>query len=139
MDVNKKEFILKGSFTVEAALLVPLVIMMLFALICLMLAARQKADLQARVDIEAEAAVMAGGEDGEEGIKIPQAGDIYNALRSLKRSEKSAQASFVMLHAGIRQLTGGDFQLEAFAAAVRVVYVDDWLKAHAVKRRESDD
>lgn len=139
MAVNRKGLQLQGSFTVEAALLVPLVIMMLFAMICLMLAAQQKAALQARVDMEAEEAVMTQAEGGENGMKIPAAGDVYNALRSLKRSEKSAQASFLVPHAGIRQLTGGDFGFDAYAAAVRVVYVDDWLKAHAIRRHESDD
>lgn len=130
---------LKGSLTVEAALLVPLVIMMLFAMICLMLAAQQKAVLQARVDMEAEAAVMGGAEDGEEGIRVPSAGDLYNALRSLERSEKRAQGSFSVPHAGIRRLTGGDLSFEAFASAVRVVYVDDWLKNHAIRRHDPDD
>ena len=138
-DVKMNKLRLKGSLTVEAALLVPLVIMMLFAMICLMLASRQKAVLQARVDMEAEAAVMGGAADGEEGVRMPSAGDVYNALRSLERSERRAGGSFPVPHAGIRRLTGGDLDFEVFACAVRVVYVDDWLKNHAIRRHDPDD
>ena len=139
MEKDRKKIILRGSLTVEAALIVPMVIMMLFALICLMLASQQKAVLQARTDAEAELEVMAmdGTEpDGETG---PAVRAVYDALRSQKRSHKSAGEVMRLPHGGIRRLTGGDFTLEASAAAVRVVYVDDWLKAHVIERLRTED
>ena len=130
---------MQGSLTVEASLLVPFVVMLLFALICLMLASQQKAAMQARVDIEAEQEVMAMDKEEKTGEAVSAVDAVYDVIRSQRRSRKSARELLRMPHGGIRSLTGTDFELEAFAAAVRVIYVDDWLKAHALKRIRSGD
>ena len=139
MRTDRRGLSLQGSLTVEAALIVPMVIMMLFALICLMLASQQKAAMQAKADREAELEVMSMDESEQGGEAGPAVSVVYDILRSQKRSHKDAVETLRIPHGGIRRLTGGDLKLEVSAAAIRVVYVDDWLKAHLIERLRKDD
>ena len=139
MRTDRRGLSLQGSLTVEAALLVPMVIMMLFALSCLMLASQQKAAMQAKADREAELEVMSMDESEQSGEAGPAVSAVYDILRSQKRSHKDTVETLRIPHGGIRRLTGGDLKLEVSAAAIRVVYVDDWVKAHLIERLRKDD
>lgn len=110
---------LKASLTVEAALLVPFVTFAIFALVLLMLAAHDSAQLQAGADGEAETLVMAVDEEMDIGL--------LDRLRCIRHADASKYGTVSVPHGGIRALTGGNFIYTAKAEAVRVVYVEDYF------------
>ena len=93
-------YLLRGSLTVEASLLVPLITLIIFAFITLMLQTHEGIQLQAGADGEADRLVMAQEAEQDPGL--------IDRLRCLRRVHVSK--------------AGG-----TEAEALRVVYVEDYF------------
>lgn len=138
----------KGSFTVEASILVPFILFILMAVIYLLFFLHDRAILQSCALREGEKILWQQSEVSENSAPLLMmqllsesastdgslAGRLLNGIQSFRTAKVHMKGQMHIGIAGSAELAGPDMTADTAMQALRVAYTDDWLKTFLINR-----